>query len=184
MLNRGTFLVASPDLDTPLFQRGVVLICEHSPSGSFGLLINKPIDIELPPEILNLEQALNHSFYPRAGGPLQPNQLMVLHTASKETHPGVGLEIIPGVTLGGDLSFLKEALGNPGGPKLLLCFGYMNWGPGQLEEEIMEGAWAIAPGNVEDLFESEPHLLWAEMLRRIGGKYSALSMLPDDLSLN
>ena len=54
-LKKGSFLVASPEIDDGIFFRSVVLLCDHSPVGSFGLIVNKPLEIEAPEEILDLE---------------------------------------------------------------------------------------------------------------------------------
>ncbi|TFG36831.1 MAG: hypothetical protein E4H45_00220, partial [Nitrospirales bacterium] len=35
------FLVAVPSLKDPNFERSVVLICDHSKDGAFGLIINR-----------------------------------------------------------------------------------------------------------------------------------------------
>ncbi|NGX48150.1 MAG: hypothetical protein K1000chlam3_01540, partial [Chlamydiae bacterium] len=43
-LSKGSFLIASPEIDAGIYFRSVVLICEHTPSGSFGLIINKPVE--------------------------------------------------------------------------------------------------------------------------------------------
>ena len=63
-----------------MFFRGVLLICEHSIAGSFGLLINKPLNFELPEEILSISDINNPRVGIRAGGPIQTNQMMLLHT--------------------------------------------------------------------------------------------------------
>lgn len=46
-LEKGTLLVASPEVEEGFFSRAVILVCEHSPNGSFGLAINKPLHVEL-----------------------------------------------------------------------------------------------------------------------------------------
>lgn len=181
-IERGLFLVASPSLDTPLFERGVVLVCEHSPVGSYGLLVNKPIEVELPEEILDLEHTRNDRVFLRAGGPLKPEQLMLLHPGRVACDHC--LPLLPGVVLGGNLAFLQSQLENPEEPPLMLCFGYCAWGPGQLEREILDGEWHLAPATSDDLFELAPQELWAKLLRHQGGRHAVLASLPHDLSLN
>ena len=70
-VQKGCFLIASPEIENPLFFRGVMLVCEHNASGSFALLINKPLDLELPEEIVNLSTAANKNVSIRAGGPVR-----------------------------------------------------------------------------------------------------------------
>ena len=44
---RGTFLVASPMLRDPNFVRSVVLLCEHTEEGSWGLVVNRRTELTL-----------------------------------------------------------------------------------------------------------------------------------------
>ncbi len=181
-LEKGTFLVASPDVQTGMFFRSVLLLCEHSPNGSFGIVINKTLDLELPEEILSIDQLANPRVGIRAGGPVQTNQMMLLH--SSEKIPEQTIEICEGVFLGGDLQFLQEALLSHDGPNIRLCFGYAGWQAGQLEREFLDGGWYLWPSSAKHIFDTEPDKIWQILLREMGGKYATLSMIPEDLSLN
>ena len=54
-IEKGTFMIATPDIEAGIFFRSVVLVCEHNPNGSFGLVINKSLDLDLPEEIIKTE---------------------------------------------------------------------------------------------------------------------------------
>lgn len=181
-IQKGTLLIATPDIENGLFFRAVILICEHNPQGSFGLVINKSLELELPEEILSIQHMANQHVSIRAGGPVQTNQMMLLHSSS--TLPQQTLKICEGVFLGGDLQFLQEALSDPQGPNIHLCFGYAGWGAGQLEREFLDGGWFIHPASEKFIFETPSEKIWAELLRDMGGKYATLSMIPEDLSVN
>lgn len=181
-LSKGTLLIASPEIDSGTYFRSVILICEHGASGSFGIMINKPLDAELPEDLINLQEVDNPNIQLRTGGALQQSQMMLLH--SSEQSPDQTLEVCPGVFLGGDLQFLQEAITNPHGPHVRLCFGYAGWGPGQLESEFLSGLWFLHPASAHYIFELPPDKAWQTILREMGGKYATLSMIPEDLSLN
>lgn len=181
-IEKGTFLISTPDTEMGVFFRTVILVCEHAPSGSFGLVVNKPLDLELPKEIINVTNMVNPTVCVRAGGPLQTNQMMLLH--NNDMIPEQTLKVCDNVYLGGDLQFLQEALSDENGPCLHLCFGYAGWGAGQLEREFLDGDWFLWPANETYLFKTPPEKLWATLLRQMGGKYASLSMIPEDLSLN
>lgn len=183
-IQRGTFLVATPDVDSGLFFRSVVLVCEHNIGGSFGLVINRDVELELPEEILHLREMNNPHVGVRAGGPVQTNQMMLLHTAAEKPPGQEMLSICENVWLGGDLAFLQQSIKDPEGPEIILCFGYAGWGSGQLEREFLDGVWFLAPATQERIFHLPPDKLWQELLRSMGGRYTALSMIPEDLSLN
>jgi len=181
-IQKGTFLIATPDVEGGLFFRAVILVCEHSPNGSFGLLINKPLDLELPEDIVNVHNLENPKVSIRAGGPVQTNQMMLLHTEKTEAQQT--LEVCDGVFLGGDLGFLQESVSHENGPEMHMCFGYSGWGAGQLEREFLDGHWFLFPATKEHIFTIPPEKLWQALLREMGGKYATLSMIPEDLFLN
>ncbi len=181
-LEKGTFLIATPDVESGMFFRGVILLCEHSPNGSFGIVINKDLDLELPEEIMSLEQINNPRVGIRAGGPVQTNQMMLVH--SSQEVPEQTIEICEGVYLGGDLQFLQDNLTGEEGPLIRLCFGYAGWQAGQLEREFLDGGWFLCPASAKHIFETPPEKLWQVLLREMGGKYATLSMIPEDLNLN
>ena len=181
-IGKGTLLIATPDIEGGIFFRAVVLICEHSPNGSFGLVINKELELDLPEEILSLEQLANPKIHIRAGGPVQTNQMMLIHDS--DSIPQQTLQICDGVYLGGDLQFLQESIMADDGPQVVLCFGYAGWGAGQLEREFLDGHWYLHPANKRALFDIPVDKLWQTLLREMGGKYAVLSMIPEDLTLN
>ncbi len=181
-LDRGTLLIASPDIDNGLLFRSVILLCDHSPAGSFGLIINKPLSIELPEEVLKLEEMTNPNVELRVGGMVQQSQLMLLHGFSGA--PEHTLTICEGVYLGGDLAFLQHLASDPTYPPVRLCFGYSGWGPGQLEREFLSGSWLLHPASKQLIFDIPSQETWQTALRAMGGKFASLSMIPEDLSLN
>lgn len=181
-IEKGTFLISTPDIEMGFFFRSVILICEHNSNGSFGLVVNKPLDLELPKEILNMGESLNPLVSIRAAGPLQTNQMMLLHSSA--SIPQQTLKICDGAYLGGDLQFLQEALSDEQGPNVYLCFGYAGWGSGQLEREFLDGNWFVWPASAQHIFHTPSDKLWASLLRAMGGRYAALSMIPEDLTLN
>ncbi len=181
-IKQGTFLIATPEIESGIFFRSVVLICEHNQNGSFGLIINKNLDLDIPDEIVSLSNLANPFINIRAGGPVQTNQMMLLHDCEKI--PNQTMEVCDNVYLGGDIQFLQEAITDQVGPHIHLCFGYSGWSSGLLEREFLDGHWFLHPADKHFIFEVKPEKLWQELLLNMGGKYASLSMIPEDLSLN
>jgi len=79
------FLIAMPGLNDDLFGQSVVFLCEHSPRGALGLVINKPSDITLNDLFDKVELPLRRADLQGApvfrGGPLQTERGFVLHDA-------------------------------------------------------------------------------------------------------
>lgn len=77
------FLIAMPGLNDEFFGKSVVYVCEHSPRGALGLIVNKPSYIKLEDLFDKLELPLRRAdvrgmpvFH---GGPLQTERGFVLH---------------------------------------------------------------------------------------------------------
>ncbi|MDN3504183.1 MAG: YqgE/AlgH family protein [Rhabdochlamydiaceae bacterium] len=181
-LHKGQLLIASPEINHPFYKRSVLLLCDHTPAGSFGLAVNKLFEVE------NLESMLHESEFPvidqltpRAGGLMQPSQMMLLHKSP--SIPDQTLQVSEDIFLGGDLDFLEKIIEHSP-EELMLCFGYSGWNPGQLEKEFLEGSWYSFPASAHYLFEVAPEKMWQTILRDMGGKYKSLSMIPEDLTLN
>ena len=62
--------------------------------------------------------------------------------------------------------------------------GHAGWSPGQLEEEIEEGAWYVVDGEPADAFAAAPRGLWVAVLRRQHGPLAWVASFPDDPSMN
>jgi putative transcriptional regulator len=180
---RGTFLVASPRLLDPNFMHAVVLLCDHGPQGSYGVIVNRRGDVSLSDLGSDVPLLKGKKDSVWLGGPVGIEQLQVLHTAG-ETVPGA-LTVMPGVQLGGDPDVLLKALSGAArreGAKFIV--GYSGWGADQLEGELREGAWVVCPASASFIFDREPQTLWRRVLRARGGGYAQLADLPPDPSWN
>ena len=49
-----------------------------------------------------------------------------------------------------------------------MLLGYAGWGAGQLESELTEGAWLVAPVERDVLVEVDPEEMWTLVVRRLG----------------
>ncbi|MGB3543411.1 YqgE/AlgH family protein [Rubrivirga sp.] len=176
----GNVLVAEPPMADPNFRRTVVLICEHTTSGSFGLVLNRPTG-------LALSQATDETFdfdaELWAGGPVQPDTLHYLHP-----YPDLdgALPVLEGVFWGGEFEEIRAGLEDDRLDKDRVRFfvGYSGWGEGQLDAEVDEGAWIVLEGAPDLVFADGDDALWRPILRQMGGEYALLSTFPDDPRLN
>lgn len=92
------FLIAMPGLNDELFGRSVVYLCEHTPKGALGLIINKPSDITVADLFEKVDLPLRRPELAALpvfhGGPLQPERGFVLHEAMGDAEP-VGADETP-----------------------------------------------------------------------------------------
>ena len=168
----GCLLVAGPDLLDPNFVRTVVLVIAHDAEGSYGLVLNRPLERTLGEVLPEADPAV--STLPLfTGGPVQPAVLQFLARA-EGPGTGAGRSVLPGVVAGGAMPELVEVA--TGGREVRGYLGYSGWGGGQLEREIAEGSWIVAPARAAHVFEVEAARLWKSVLRELGGRYAWLAL--------
>lgn len=153
----GSFLIARKTLKDPFFGRAVVLMLQHGPDGAFGLVLNR---------VERVEKSSEFPFPIHIGGPCKFQGLIMLH-GEEEWVPEEEREaaqICPGVYLG-DAECLKRVTDSAleGPSRYRLFTGYAGWGPGQLESELGQGAWAIAAASASPVFELAVEELWLRL---------------------
>ncbi len=150
----GSFLVARPVLDDPNFVQTVVLIMQHNTEGAFGLIVNRPIEVE------------DYNVPIFLGGPCEMPGMFLLHGyeewfAVSDNPRG---QVAPGVFLGDEAIMTRLRDNADEYPRFRVFTGYSGWGPDQLEREIASGAWAVVPASGERLFGPPIEELWRRLL--------------------
>jgi putative transcriptional regulator len=146
------FLVSLSRLAGDYFQNTVTLIVEHTANGAFGLVINRPLDATLNNLIEELPE--DSSAEVLGGGPVEQTRLFFLHSSEK-SYPD-SLDTGLGILLSSSGALIEDIKNRQGPKNILAVLGYAGWGPGQLENELIEDAWLITPATREILFET-PH---------------------------
>jgi len=150
------FLVAMPTLMDPNFHRTVTYICEHSAEGAMGIVVNRPLDIELGEIMAQMDieagSALGgvHAYY---GGPVDMARGFVLHTPIGEWE--ATLKIAEGIGVTSSRDILMAMARGAGPDKAIVALGYSGWGAGQLESELAQNAWLTCPANVDIMFDTD-----------------------------
>jgi putative transcriptional regulator len=67
---------------------------------------------------------------------------------------------------------------------LRIFAGYAGWEPGQLDGELVRGAWHVVAAQYDDIFGPSADDLWQRVLRRQGGDMAMYATWPEDLTLN
>jgi putative transcriptional regulator len=160
-----------PQLQDPNFKRTVALLVDHDADGTFGLVLNRPVDLtaRLLCENLDVQWRGHPTAQAHWGGPVQPETGWVLCAEGLSIHPdddGVK-EVIPGLFFAGSLDVLRAVAQTPP-PDVRLFLGYAGWGPGQLEEEMAQGAWLVAPVSADAVFNVSAEAMWDHVVRSLG----------------
>ncbi len=175
---RNQFLIAMPSMTDPTFARTVTYICEHSESGSMGLIINAPSSIDLGYIYEQLDITCSNDSATDcvlAGGPVQTERGFVLHTPPCgqvwQSTSRISDEIY--LTSSSDI---MASLASDSGPKnYLAILGYAGWDGGQLEQEIANNDWLTVEADPQVLFH-EPYVeRWTTAARLLGVDLNMLS---------
>ncbi len=162
---KGMLLVASPSLDDPNFHQTVLLIVEHGRGGTVGLILNRPTNVlvsEALPDFTILKQTTHRLF---AGGPVEPTQLILLFRLT-QLLPDTR-QIVDGIYVGTP-RVLERIMTQPKPTEAFRGFaGFAGWAPGQLEHEMLKGAWGVLPSTAFDIFDKDPAMLWPDSISRL-----------------
>ncbi|WP_170138311.1 YqgE/AlgH family protein [Niabella yanshanensis] len=177
----GTLLIANPHLDDPNFLRTVVFLCEHSEEGSFGFVLNRKLDYAIEELVPELEDFKIPVF---EGGPVELNTLHFLHQYP-DAIPG-GKEIGEGLFWGGEFDKVIELINSRTADlnKIRFFLGYSGWSGGQLQAEMEERTWIVAPAPAKFIFSGNEKELWKDVLKDLGGEYELIINAPLDPRMN
>ncbi len=170
-------LIAMPGMADPNFNSTVTLVCEHNAEGALGIVINRPMNLNVGGllEQLSLDQADQSvaSSPVLDGGPVGRERGFVLHNPQGTFESSVEVSSDIQLTLSRDV---LDAMAAGSGPeKSLVALGYAGWEPGQLEQEMLHNTWLSVPANPEIIFDVPFTERWGVASEVIGVDISQIS---------
>jgi len=170
-------LIAMPGMADPNFNSTVTLVCEHNAEGALGIVINRPMNLNLGGllEQLSLDQAdLSAASSPVLdGGPVGREHGFVLHNPQGMYENSVSVSPDIQLTLSRDV---LDAMAAGSGPdKSVVALGYAGWEAGQLEQEILQNTWLNVPASPEIVFDVPFNDRWSVAAEIIGIDISQIS---------
>ncbi len=178
------FLIASPPLGDPNFDRTVVLLAVHNEDGALGFVVNRVAP-------LTLGSLLEQAGYPEGhedessvwlGGPVQPQSGWLVVDDPNFEGEGI-IEVGDRLRVSSSRSAFEcladdvarehsaDADGSSPAARRMVMLGYSGWGPSQLEGEIARGAWLPTPMDATILFDVDAAQRWE-------GAYALLGLTP------
>ena len=183
----GMFLVAMPGMMDQRFDRAVIYLCAHSDDGAMGIIVNKPAEDIVFPELLQQLEIIPEK--PSISLPSQAGNMKVLRGGPVETSRGFVLHSVPvepiegSVTAGDEIRLsatidILKAIARGQGPEdAIFALGYAGWASGQLESEIQDNGWMICPLDRKILFDQEFDSKYVRALGSLGIDPAMLSPL-------
>jgi putative transcriptional regulator len=170
-------LIAMPGMADPNFAATVTLVCEHNAEGALGIIINRPLNLDLGGlfEQLDLSNA-DSAILTRPvvdGGPVSQERGFVLHGSGTTFESTV--QVSPDLQLTLSRDILDSMAAGDGPERALVALGYAGWEAGQLETEMLENTWLSVPASSDIIFDVPFEKRWSSAADALGIDLSRLS---------
>jgi len=176
----GQLLLAMPSLGDPNFNDSVVLICHHDADGCMGLIINRPRELMFSEVLDDLaidmnEPGRNEASIRRVfeGGPVDDHRGFVLHDGWHIYDST--MQVTEELHLTASRDILESLAAGDGPEHFLMILGYAGWQAGQLEQELADNDWLVAPASHHIIFSEPPEGRWDFGARCMGFDRNHLS---------
>ena len=178
-IQKGDILLAEPFMKDENFKRTVILLCEHNLEGSFGLVLNKKLELKVN-DVLPEFPSIDINLY--AGGPVGLDSLHFIHTYGELIEGSIPVR--DEVYWSGNFEQVKMLFETQSiDPNRFRFFiGYSGWGPDQIANEIESKSWIVSK-NFNDVLLQDDRI-WESILEYMGGSYKFVSTFPEDPQLN
>jgi putative transcriptional regulator len=178
----GHLLIAMPAMQDPNFAKTVTYICEHSDQGALGIVINRPLDMDLGTIFDQLSLDAADPAVARQpvlqGGPVHQERGFVLHQPEDTGSPAefdATLAVTDAIRVTTSQDILTAMARGQGPRRALVALGYAGWGAGQLENEMVQNAWLSVPASPRIIFDTPFEARWRESARLLGIDLNTLS---------
>ena len=182
MVKKGNLIVAEPTVfSDENFNRSVILLSDHSQSGSVGFILNKKLEYstkEIIPE-------LKFEFPIYNGGPVKQDNLYFIH--NKSILISGSLAIKNEIHWGGDFKKALDLINEKKikSDEIKFFLGYSGWDKNQLENEIQSNSWIVVNDNKNDkILLEDCENIWKDNLTKLGGNYMIWSNSPENPNHN
>ena len=145
---KNNFLVATGKMRDPRFANTVIVMLKNDESGSFGLVINKPLGFiplgSLINKVEDQSSKQNELYNVKVpiywGGPVEENIILVLHSKEYQVE---NTKKYKDISVSSGYKILLEIADEKGPKKSLILIGHSGWGSGQLEGEMEGEGWIL-----------------------------------------
>ena len=166
----GSLLVAMPGMPDERFKHTVIYVCDHSPKGAMGIIVNQIADgvdfADLLEQVGIAERPVRRRLDIHVGGPVDTSRGFVLHSGDYEREDTI--RVSPRFALSLSVEVLREISRGDGPKRALFALGYAGWGPGQLESEIQQNTWLNVEADDELVFGGGTDEKWRRALAKLG----------------
>ena len=163
------------------FKRSVILLTDHNEIESIGFILNQPTKLDVN-DLIDGFPYFDAPVY--IGGPVQKDTLHFIHSMGDLIDDSIYLK--ENLYWSGNFQTLMKLVVEKKifSSQIRFFAGYSGWGPGQLEKELEEQSWILAPGNSDIALRQHNHKLWKNFISQMDKEYAIWANMPEDPNLN
>ncbi len=166
---KNNFLVATGKMRDPRFANTVIVMLKNDESGSFGLVINKPLGFiplgSLINKVEDQSSKQNELYNVKVpiywGGPVEENIILVLHSKEYQVE---NTKKYKDISISSGYKILLEIADEKGPKNNLILIGHSGWGSGQLEGEMEGEGWVLSEINTDLIFGTDNNNKWLKAI--------------------
>jgi putative transcriptional regulator len=160
-LGPGTLLVATEKLGDPNFAETVVFVTRRDDQeGTMGVVLNRPLEVTVAKAFPQIHGNADPVY---EGGPVSSDAVQALLRSSAK--PADAEHIVGDIYVVVHKASLEKSISDRlPATKFRVYLGYAGWGPGQLENEVRQGAWSTVRA-MKYVFDGDPASLWDRLNR-------------------
>lgn len=166
-----------PAMADPNFAHTLTYICEHNEQGALGVIVNRPIEMDLATLFERIDIPLDTPGFGGLpvyfGGPVQTDRGFVLHRPRGSWQSTLPIGDGMGLTSSRDVLQSVGKAGTPG--EIIVTLGYAGWAAGQLEHELAQNAWLTVPASPDILFDLPAEARLKAAMKSLGVDLASLS---------
>lgn len=152
---KDNFLISMPSLGESQYKNTIIYLCHQGEYGSMGIVLNHEYDMDLKTMFSHLnipcdDHTPNQKIY--HGGPVQNDRGFILHPYQAEDSWLSSYQVSDELSLTSSLDILELISTGRGPSSVFMALGYIGWGPGELEQEIIDNLWLSCPANLDIIF--------------------------------
>lgn len=172
-----SLIIAPPSVTDNFWYKTVIMITEHHPRGSIGLILNKKSSVSITDFADRLGLYIDLPGFVYIGGPVNPTSLSIIHTPDWATTNS--MKINKHFSLSSSADMLPRFAEGDCPSRWRIFSGMCSWMPAQLENEIHGNppyhhntSWCLAQSDQSLVFDNDLSDQWTTAITQSGIEFA------------
>jgi putative transcriptional regulator len=160
-LSQAVMLVATERLAGSGYEEAVLVAAPLAQGGHVGFIVNRPTGVKLESVFPDYAPSREVTDPLYLGGPILAEGVFAI-THKAPQGDGETIALMPGLVAVLDAASLDRVIKTTPNDARYFA-GLMVWRPGELDDEVREGAWIVRPASIDAVFGADSAALWKEL---------------------